>query len=393
MSTTPKLSIVIPVYNTEKYLHKCIDSVLAQTFTDYELILVDDGSKDSSPAICDEYAAKDSRIRVIHQENAGACLARKAGIAIAVGDYIGFVDSDDYIEPDMYETLYDKAISNNADIVACNFFEDGGFITEVKLGLGEGLYDSDSIKKNLFFNLEIGKDTVNEILVNKIFRGNLIKECMGKNEFSLRIYEDCVMAAYCMLECKLLYVVNRALYHYNKNVPQSLTHRRGGERLIQLGYFCQEVEKMRSHPEFTEDVAFQFELLLTQSIMNEINFGLGFGTHDLLSLDPYYLDEIPQWSRIVLCGTNSRNNCYKRQIEARGDHTVVECYDFLSKLNPEYDSLSEEDYDYCVITIGNPPIVEYIAQCLEKMNVPRERILNFEQKKCIFRFLKENNLN
>lgn len=101
----PKISIIVPVYEVEPYIHKCVDSILAQTFTDFELILVDDGSPDNCGEICDEYEENDSRIRVIHKENGGPSSARNAGLNIAKGDYIGFVDSDDWIETDMYEML------------------------------------------------------------------------------------------------------------------------------------------------------------------------------------------------------------------------------------------------------------------------------------------------
>ena len=95
----PKLSIIVPVYNVEQYLDKCIKSILNQTFKDFELILVDDGSIDNSGEICDEYAKKDSRVKVIHKKNGGLAAARNTGLIIARGDYVGFVDSDDWIEP------------------------------------------------------------------------------------------------------------------------------------------------------------------------------------------------------------------------------------------------------------------------------------------------------
>ena len=104
----PKISIIVPVYNVEKYLEKCVRSILAQTFTDFELILVDDGSPDSSGAMCDQFAEQDQRVKVIHKENGGLSDARNAGIEIATGEYLGFVDSDDYIADDMYETLYNQ---------------------------------------------------------------------------------------------------------------------------------------------------------------------------------------------------------------------------------------------------------------------------------------------
>lgn len=115
----PKISIIVPVYNVEEYIHRCIDSILAQTFKEFELILVDDGSPDQSGKICDEYARNDNRIRVIHKKNGGLSDARNAGIAVAQGDYFGFVDSDDYIESDMYEELLEACIVHNSKIAMC----------------------------------------------------------------------------------------------------------------------------------------------------------------------------------------------------------------------------------------------------------------------------------
>lgn len=116
-----KISIIIPVYKVERYLCECIDSVRASTYTNLEIILVDDGSPDSSPRICDEYAQKDSRIRVIHQENRGLCAARNAGLGIATGKYVAFVDSDDMVSPVMYEELVRAIESEKADWAACEY--------------------------------------------------------------------------------------------------------------------------------------------------------------------------------------------------------------------------------------------------------------------------------
>ena len=111
----PKISVIVPVYNTEKYLHRYIDSILAQTFTDFELLLINDGSKDNSGAICDEYAAKDSRVRVFHKENGGASSARNMGLDNAKGKWVTFVDSDDYILPS-FLAIYSVLCKSNADL-------------------------------------------------------------------------------------------------------------------------------------------------------------------------------------------------------------------------------------------------------------------------------------
>lgn len=113
------VSVIVPVYNVEKYIKKCLNSIINQTYKNLEIILVDDGSPDNCPQICDEYAKKDSRIKVIHKANGGLSDARNAGVAASTGEYIGFVDSDDYIEPNMYERLYELINENNADISLC----------------------------------------------------------------------------------------------------------------------------------------------------------------------------------------------------------------------------------------------------------------------------------
>lgn len=116
----PLISVIVPVYNVEKYLPKCIDSIINQTYKNLEIILVDDGSPDNSPQICDDYAKKDSRIKVIHKKNGGRAEARNVAIDVAKGEYIGFVDSDDYIADNFYELLLKAALDNNADISICS---------------------------------------------------------------------------------------------------------------------------------------------------------------------------------------------------------------------------------------------------------------------------------
>ena len=119
----PEISIIVPVYKVEKYLDTCVRSILEQTFADFELILVDDGSPDRCGALCDAYAAEDERIIVIHKENGGLSSARNAGIEAARGNYIGFVDSDDSIAPDMYHFLYENMKKEQADLSMCGLFD------------------------------------------------------------------------------------------------------------------------------------------------------------------------------------------------------------------------------------------------------------------------------
>lgn len=120
----PKVSVIVPVYKAEKYLHRCVDSILAQTFTDFEVLLIDDGSPDRSGEICDEYAKKESRVRVFHKVNGGVSSARQCGIDNAQGEYTIHVDPDDWVEPNMLQELYAKAKEDDADMVICDFWSE-----------------------------------------------------------------------------------------------------------------------------------------------------------------------------------------------------------------------------------------------------------------------------
>ena len=149
----PKVSIVIPVYNTEKYLDRCIESLKKQTLEEIEVILVDDGSKEACASLCDEIAKTDSRIKVIHKKNAGAGFARNTGLAVATGQYVGFVDSDDYVEHTMYEKLYDAAVRNDADFVLSgycfvggNTYAEDGQCTQKPLFREETLFENEKVK-------------------------------------------------------------------------------------------------------------------------------------------------------------------------------------------------------------------------------------------------------
>ncbi|MEH6954670.1 glycosyltransferase family 2 protein [Neobacillus drentensis] len=147
----PKISVVIPVYNVENYLHRCVDSILNQTFQDFEIILVDDGSLDNSGQICDAYAQKDKRIKVIHKKNARVSAARNDGIKIAKGKYLSFIDSDDWIEPGMYQEMVNKVEELELDFIMCDYKKKSNNYEDKRTQpIRGGYYSKDDIKNELF---------------------------------------------------------------------------------------------------------------------------------------------------------------------------------------------------------------------------------------------------
>ena len=208
------ISILIPVYNVDKYLHRCIESVLEQTYTDYEVVLVDDGSSDRSGAICDDYAAKHSCIRVIHQENTGVSQARNVLLAAARGEYLTFVDSDDTIDPRYLETLLRDLQENEADIAICSWSQVSrdGIRTELTWDhkeQGFQIWTTEQAVTQLFHQKGIDNN-----LWAKLYTRNVLKDVVfpvGK------VYEDLAVAYQIFLKAKRVCYRPEALYRYTTN--------------------------------------------------------------------------------------------------------------------------------------------------------------------------------
>ena len=213
MAISPKISVIVPVYNVERYLSKCLDSILNQTFTEFECILVDDCSLDNCPAICDEYALKDQRIKVIHnQKNQGSSLSRQIGLAKAAGDYILFVDSDDWIEPDMLEVMYAKAIEGDFDTVFCDCYEESTGI----------------VCTNRPTNNSIDKITLIKQLFSEEIRPSLPFQLIKRDLFSKVLFPQASCAEDWFITTQIIHYAERisyipvTFYHYCCN-PKSLT--------------------------------------------------------------------------------------------------------------------------------------------------------------------------
>lgn len=169
----PLISVIVPIYNVEKYLARCVDSIVNQTYKNLEIILVDDGSSDRCPQMCDNYAQKDSRIKVVHKKNGGLSDARNAGMAVARGEYISFIDSDDYVSDDFFECLLDVMNKENSDIAECSvvkFYEDNRF-DEFSDDLSVKTYDTQDAMSAL-----IAENPFHQHVWNKLYKTELIKD-------------------------------------------------------------------------------------------------------------------------------------------------------------------------------------------------------------------------
>lgn len=218
----PKLSIIVPVYNVELYIRRCLDSILSQTFDDFEAIIIDDGSLDNCWAIIDEYAQHDNRIIAIHQKNKGVSAARNTGLKIAKGEYIGFVDPDDWIEPDMYLKLVHHIELENCDIASCSWSENDDMGNEkpyVSRLHSHVMSGSDYIKH--LFDMP---PSISGSAWSKLIRKDIIT-CEFSTEYT--ICEDNLFVAQCCANCRKAIYINEPLYHVYARI-NSATRKRPG---------------------------------------------------------------------------------------------------------------------------------------------------------------------
>lgn len=224
-------SVIVPIYNVEKYIRKCVDSILAQTFEKFEVILVDDGSPDACPSICDEYALLDRRVKVIHKENGGLVAARNTGIFAAKGKYVCYVDGDDWIKEDLLQVVWEKALyEKQPDIVvfgAVKQFRD--YQTEIKSNCEIGFYDKEKLAKEIYPYIMYDnrqpfcRSVVFHSAWNKIYRRELLEKHYCE-ETRIRMGEDSAFTFECLYAADSIFVCDEVLYIYNQLNCDSMVH-------------------------------------------------------------------------------------------------------------------------------------------------------------------------
>lgn len=396
-----KISIIIPVYNTKEYLEKCIESVRAQTYQNIEIICVDDGSTDGSGALLDALAEKDARMKVIHKQNGGLVSARKAGINAATGEYAGYVDSDDWIEPDMYENLYRVVCSTNADVITCGYFLEGNYTTVHLDNVEEGLYREQKmryLRDNTIYRLESRETGLRGGLWCKLFRTELLKRIQNSVPDMISIAEDKMCLLKFILESTSVYVLKKPLYHWviRKN---SMSHESRNSYLLKIQYVYDYLTELYKHVNFTAAMRLQAEIYITELLMLGINKRMGFQNRNMIWIDPYWLDKIPLNSKVILYGAGELGEKYFRQLRKRTDLHFICCVD------PKYEVLASEEflvqspqvivqkeYDYIVITVKNKEKALGIQNELVKQGIHRDKMIWCEQPEVYWKYLEAEGL-
>lgn len=258
MNLTPAISVIVPVYNAENYIHRCVDSFLSQRFNDFELILVDDGSPDKSGNICDEYAKIDDRVKVIHKNNGGVSSARQCGLDNALGEYIIHADPDDWVETEMLEKLYEEAKKENADMVICDYIEERNgkqkYIKQEPSAL-----DHETVLKELFQQLH--GSCCNKLVRRSCFNLYNIK-------FPNLIYcEDLFVNIMLLKNPLIVRYLDMAFYHYDRSInTNSITMNICNRRNIYYkvkAFYHELINNIDSQKYKKECIAMEFRLAFT----------------------------------------------------------------------------------------------------------------------------------
>lgn len=254
----PKVSIICPVYNAEKYIHRCVDSIIAQTLTDWELILVDDGSKDKSGAICDEYAQKDPRIRVIHKENGGVSMARQTGVEAATGEFLIHADPDDYVEPEMLEEMVSEIEHQGVDILVTDFYVDrNGKPSELKKQTFEGSTCKELSEEILFQRLHGS-------LWNKIVRQSCYRASAPQFFPGVNYCEDVLIWVQMSRFNVSVGYLPKAYYHYVVT-SGSITQTMNMQNLAMRKQFVEKLKELCVAQEYIDYAAMAIKILALYS--------------------------------------------------------------------------------------------------------------------------------
>ncbi len=379
-----QISIIIPVYNAEQYLKKCLDSILAQTYTDWELILVDDGSTDHSLEICRAYVQKDSRIRVIHRKNGGEAAARKTGLKASTGDVITFVDSDDWLAPEAIETLYREMATCDADVVISGYTEVRGNQEKIILNkLGTGVYRGRELEDRLFSKMLCCADYFElglwPYFWNKLFKREVLAPCLERLNEKLVVGVDAVCVFPALLAAKTISVIADASYHYRIH-PASIMHRFRGEEEevenIRLQY--REMGRYFAGSKYYDRMKPQLERYIRHHLLVR---AAAFLNRNMREKGLSLLDGTYEGNRVVIYGAGAFGTSLMDLYQQSGDAAVAAWCDTnyqekqqMGSLVVSVDEALQTGFDTVVIAVLNQNVKDQIRESLIVKGVCEDQI-------------------
>ncbi len=375
------LSVIVPVYNTEKYLKSCLESLVKQTYADLEILLIDDGSTDLSGTICDEFAKEYPQIVVRHQENQGVVVARNKGLEQARGEYISFVDSDDWLDADFFEKAMSYAVDEKADIVAMGAVYEGiGVSRKVVDTVPEGVYSREEIRRNIWnkmaYDQSAYRQGISASLWNKIIKTDILKEVASKIDTRIKYCEDGALVYLLFTKIDKLVVTHYCGYHYVQHEDSAIhAYTIGAFENIAILQKCMKKELLGSQD---EDVLKQQITGYVAPLLNAaVKSVYGITLRVPMYLFPFHM--VPQGSKVILYGAGVVGTSYYRCLESGKYAELVSWVDtnyaHLGEFVESPDMIVQKEFDYLVISVVEESVAESIRKQLLSMGVDEKKIL------------------
>lgn len=351
------VSIIVPVYNSVAFLDKCIQSITSQTYKNIELILVNDGSPDTSGEVCDKYASTDSRIKVIHKENGGLVTSRKAGISLATGEYVLYVDGDDWIEPELIERYMEQVIQYDADIVVSSHKVNlEGRVEILSNTLSPGVYDRNrliaEVYPKMMYTGKFSQFGIFSYSWGKLYRREILIDNQLRVTEGITIGEDALCLYPTLLDANILVILDEPYYHYRQRADSLIKTLRTIE-LSKMEKVYMDLKEVFTSKGVLDVMIEQLHYYLLSLLTVNTE---GPATADTVSLYPF--NEVKPEDKIVLYGGGTFGQHVYKKVNNNKSHNIVawidERHQYYSKLNlpvTGFDSLESLEYDVVLITL------------------------------------------
>ena len=379
------LSVIIPVYNAEKYLEECLDSILRQTCMPEKIILIDDGSTDKSGKICDQYSQEYAYVLVIHQKNQGVAASRKNGIKYVETKYVTFIDADDWIDVDLFEQMFLNTYSGNVDVVVTGIvYELENCQKKTAIGIPEGIYTRKEFHARFLsayiYDYQNQKSGILPSLYAKLFRTSVIKQDLCDIDSRLTLGEDGAVVYPLLATAEQIVISSYCGYHYRRHEESRMTK-------ISIMDF-QQIKLLQEYLFWKlENIGFpkmeqqQIDYFLFASLKNLIRTIYGFEISEASIIFPCF--DIPINSRIIVYGAGKVGMAYMRELLLYKQYSIVLwadqnkrgcCYGYRITAPEE---ILDIDYDFVLISIADADIAEKAKSDLSNMGVSSEKIIWF----------------
>lgn len=374
-----KLSIVVPVYNTKPYLDACLRSIINQTFQDMEILIIDDGSTDGSDEVCKSFADKDSRVIYIHQENKGLIEARRSGVEHASGEFLMFVDSDDWIDEGMTAFLVNQI--QNADVVTSgvHYENNPGMVIDYMDQYAEGEYRGEAkefLLKTMLYDVE--SDILQRLtpwIWNKLYRTQIAKQIYRELNTDNDFAEDGVFLYNYLIRCEAVRICHQSFYNYRYRVD-SMFHGGNPHMLSDINKAYLALLPGFNEHQLRDHLVLQLQHWISITAVMAVNGGMGFASQ--IHIPEFMVDtDGLQGKRIVLYGAGKAGQDYYRQLTKMGYEIVLWVDSNTSQIKKVEKpcAVIDAEYDIILISVSRLEYVESIKHSLQDMGIGEERMM------------------